>query len=130
MMTRTHHRAATMPVSRTPDPCGKADGRLREVAQLRKLWRAFRDPQERRKDEALSRSIVATGSSHARVQEPSAAYARPAIRAAIRHWWCQGDYIAIVTLGCQLDPALLDEEPVVRVYVDAAKARLAAPTNR
>lgn len=119
-----------MPIGRIPDPCGKMDGRLREVAQLRKLWRAFRDPQERRENETLSRAIVATRSSQVRVQEPTVAYGRPAIRAAIRHWWCQGDYVAIVALGCQLDPALFDEEPVVHVYLDAAKALLAAPANR
>jgi hypothetical protein len=34
--------------------------------------------------------------------------------------------MAIVTLGSHLDPALLDEEPLVRVYLDAARARVAA----
>ena len=110
--------------------CAKADGPLREVAQLRKLWRAFRDPQERREDEALSCSIIAPDSSQARIQEPTAAYGRAEIRAAIRHWWCRGDYEAIVALGRQLDPALLDEEPLVCVYFDAATARVAAPELR
>ena len=111
---------------RNPAPCGKVDHRLREVAQLRKLWRAFRDPQERREDEVLSRSIIPAGASAARVQEPTAAYSRRAIRAAMRYWWCQREYAAIVTLGSQLDPALFDEEPLVRVYLDAAKARAIA----
>jgi len=35
-----------------------ADRRLREVAQLRKLWRAFREPQERLEDERLSRPVI------------------------------------------------------------------------
>jgi hypothetical protein len=99
---------------------------LREVAQLRKLWRAFRDPQERREDEVLARSIIAAGSSAAHGQEPTAANSRRAIRAAMRYWWCQREYMAIVTLGSHLDPALLDEEPLVRVYLDAARARVAA----
>lgn len=115
-----------MRAGRTPAPCGKVDHRLREVAQLRKLWRAFRDPQERREDEVLARSIIAAGSSAARVQEPTAANSRRAIRSAMRYWWCQREYMAIVTLGSQLDPALLDEEPLVRVYLDAARARVAA----
>ena len=119
-----------MPGSRSPDSCGKADGRLREIAQLRKLWRAFQDPQERREDEALSRSIIAPDSSQARVQEPTAAYGRPAIRAAIRHWWCQGNYSAMIALGHQLEPKLLEEEPLVRVYLDAAEARLTARAYR
>ena len=114
-----------MPVRRTSDSCGKVEDRLREVAQLRKLWRAFRDPQERRSDATLSRPIVAPGSSHTRAHELTAAYGRPVILAAIRHWWCQGDYLGIVTLGSRLDQALLDEEPLVWVYLDAAKARVA-----
>jgi len=119
-----------MPGRRTSDSCGKVEGRLREVAQLRKLWRAFRDPQERLEDQALSRSFVVPDSSQSRVQQPTAAYGRPAIRAAIRHWWCQGDYEAIVALGRQLDPALLDEEPLVWVYLDAAKKRSIADAQR
>ena len=119
-----------MPGRKTSDSCGKVEGRLREVAHHRKLWRAFRDPQDRLEDEALSRSIVAPGSSQMRVHEPVAAYGRQAIRAAIRYWWCQGDYVAIVRLGCQLDQALLDEEPLVRVYLIAAKARVASQAHR
>jgi hypothetical protein len=111
---------------RTPAPCENVDRRLREVAQLRKLWRAFRDPQERREDEVYSRSVIAAGLSGAHVQAPTAAYGRRAIRAAIRCWWCQKEYMAIVTLGSQLDPALLDEEPLLHIYLDAAKTRVAA----
>ncbi len=114
----------------TPTPCERLDDRLREVSQLRKLWRAFRDPQERREDEALSHCITASYLSAARVQEPTAFYSRRAVRAAIRYWWCEGDYTAIVTLGQQLDPSLLDDEPLVRVYLDAAKARVAAQEHR
>jgi hypothetical protein len=119
-----------MPDDRTPTPCGNAANRLREVAQLRKLWRAFRDPQERREDELLSRSVVASDLSGARVQEPTAVYGRRAIRAAIRHWWCRRDYTAIVTLGNQMDPALLEDEPLVRVYLDAAQEHLSSSTHR
>lgn len=118
-----------MPGRRTSDSCGTVEGRLREVAQLRKLWRAFRDPQDRLEDEAISRAIVAPEPSQPCAQRPAATYGRPAIRAAIRHWWCQGDYGAIVTLGGQLDPALLDEEPPICVYLDAAKARVAPPEH-
>ncbi len=73
----------------------------------------------------LFRSIGAPSPSGVRIHEPTTAYGRRAVRAAIRHWWCQGDYTAIVTLARQLDPALLDEEPLVRVYLDAAEARVA-----
>lgn len=119
-----------MPADRTPACGGKVDERLREVAQLRKLWRAFRDPQDRREDEELSLCITASYLPAARVQEPTAFYSRRAVRAAIRYWWCEGDYTAIVTLGQQLDPSLLDDEPLVRVYLDAAKARVAAQDHR
>jgi len=119
-----------MPSARTSDSCGKVDGRLREVAQLRKLWRAFREPQERREDDVRSRSIVLTSSSQTRVQEPIAAYGPPAIRAAIRHWWCQRNYSAMIALGHELDPGLLDEEPLVRVYLDAAKRQSIADAQR
>jgi hypothetical protein len=109
-----------MPVRRTPDSFGEADRRLREVAQLQKLWRAFREPQERLEDERLSRPVVRDRPALSRVQEPIAAYGRPAIRAAIRHWWCTGEYAAIIELGEQLDPGLFDEEPLIRVCLEAA----------
>ncbi len=115
-----------MPDGTTPSACETVAHRLREVAQLRKLWRALRDPQERRADELLSRFIVASDLSAACVQEATAVYGRGAIRAAIRRWWCQGDYTAIVTLSVQLDPALIDEDPLVRAYVEAAMARVSA----
>jgi len=119
-----------MPVRRTPDSFGEVDRRLREVAQLRKVWRGFRDPQERRDDEQLSRPIVAARSAHPHVQEPAAASGSPAIRAAIRHWWCGQDYAAIVELGQLLDPELLEDEPFIRVYLDAARVCLAGPPTR
>ena len=119
-----------MPVPRTPDFSGEMDRRLREVAQLRKLWRAFREPQERLEDERLSHPIVGKLASHSRVQEAIAGYGPPAMRAAIRHWWCARDYAAIIEFGERLDPALFDEEPLIRIYLDEAKARLANTCNR
>ena len=112
-----------MPSRRIPDPPGEFERRLREVAQLRKLWRAFRDPQERREDEELSRPIVASGSSLPNVQEPVAAYGHRTILAALRYWWCRRDYAAMVALGDRLNQALLDEDPLVYVYLEAAKAQ-------
>jgi hypothetical protein len=108
----------------------EADRRLREVAQLRKLWRAFRDPAERLEDERLARPIIGDPAPFLRVQGPLAAYDRPAIRAAIRHWWCRGEYAAIIELVEGLGPGLLDEEPLVRVYLDEAKDRLIRTSNR
>ncbi len=104
----------------------EADRRLRLVAQLRKLWRAFRDPQERLEDESILRSIAENSSSCIRSHEAIATYGRPAIRAVIRHWWCIGNYAAILELAEHLDPALFDEEPLIRVYLDEARANLAA----
>ena|SRR3990172_949329 len=102
------------------------DRHLREVAQLRKLWRAFREPQERQEDKWLAAVVLwDRGYPHA-VREPVAAFGRPAIRAAVRHWWCAGEYAAIVEMGERLGPAFLDEEPLIRVYLEEAKARLAA----
>jgi hypothetical protein len=103
----------------------EADRRLREVAQLRKLWRAFRDPQERFEDERLARPVIRHRPSVPHVQEPAAAYGLAAIRAAIRLWWCQGDYAAILDLSQHLDPRALDAEPLLGVYVEASRARLA-----
>ena len=73
-----------MPSRRAADSLEEADRRLREVAQLRKLWRAFREPQERLEDERLVRPIVGEPSPFPRVQGLLAAYDRPAVRAAIR----------------------------------------------
>jgi hypothetical protein len=108
----------------------EADGRLREVAQLRKLWRAFREPQERLEDERLSRPIVGNRPSVPHVQEPTVAYGLPAIRAAIRRWWCQRDYAAICELSEHLDPRTFDAEPLLAVYIEAARAHLAKPPRR
>jgi hypothetical protein len=103
----------------------EADRRLREVAQLRKLWRAFREPQERLEDERLSRPVILNDPRLSNIQEPVAAYGLPAIRATIRHWWCTGEYAAIVKLGEHVQPWAFDAEPLIRVYVEAARARLA-----
>ena len=54
------------------------DRRLRQAAQLRKLWRAFRDPQERLEDGRLARPIIGEPSPFPHVQELLAAYGRPA----------------------------------------------------
>lgn len=104
-----------------------ADSRLREVAQLRKLWRAFREPQERLEDERLARPIIGNRPAVLHVHEPTAVYGLPAIQAAIRHSWCHGDYAAIVELSERLDPRTLDAEPLLGVYIDAARAHLANP---
>jgi hypothetical protein len=119
-----------MPVRRTPDSFGEADRRLREVAQLRKLWRAFREPQERLEDERRSRPVLCNRPPFSRVQEPVAAYGRPAIRAAIRHWWCAGEYAAIIELGEQLDAGLFHEEPLIHVYLQAARQYLTKPGTK
>jgi len=111
----------------TPGTFGALDRRLREVAQLRKLWRAFRDPQERHADAHLAQPIVDDSLAFPRVQEPPAAYTYPAVRAAIRYWWCRGEYAAIVELAARLDPALFNQEPLMRVYFEAAKEHLARP---
>jgi len=103
----------------------EADRRLHEVAQLRKLWRAFREPQERFEDEQLSRPVIRNRPPRLHVQEPAAAYGHPAIRAAIRHWWCREEYAAIVELSEHLDPRAFDVEPLIGVYAEAARARLA-----
>ncbi len=103
----------------------EADCRLREVAQLRKLWRAFQEPQERLEDERLSRPVIDNRPSVPHVREPAAAYGVRAIRAAIRRRWCRGEYAAIVELGEHLDPRAFDAEPLIGVYVEAARAHLA-----
>ena len=116
MNSLTTSLGATMP---------EADRRLREVAQLRKLWRAFREPQERLEDERLSRPVIRNRPRFSHVQGPVAAYGHAASRAAIRYWWCQGEYAAIVELSEHLDPRAFDAEPLVAVYVEAARTRLA-----
>ncbi len=99
------------------------DRKLRQVAQLRALWRAFREPQERREDEQLSRSIILNRPPLLQVQEPTAAYGIPEIRGAIRWWWCERDYRAIVEFGEQLDVSLFEAEPLIRVYIEEARER-------
>jgi len=102
-----------------------ADRRLRQAAQLRKLWRAFREPQERLEDARLSRPILDNAPHRPGVQESLAPYGRPAVRAVIRHWWGKGEYAAIVEFGKQLTPDLLDDEPLIRIYLEEAAAWLA-----
>ncbi len=116
-----------MALCSTPGSFGALDRRLREVAQLRKLWRAFRDPQERLADAHLAQPIVDNSLPFPRVQEPPAAYAYPALRAAIRYWWCRGEYASIVELAARLDPVLFNQDPLIRVYFEAAKEYLARP---
>jgi hypothetical protein len=80
-------------------------------------------------DERLARPLVRDRPNLSSVREPVTAYGRAAIRAAVRLWWCAGDYGAIVELGERLDQRLFDEEPLVRVYIEAAKAQLAGPAT-
>ena len=106
----------------------EADRRLREVAQLRKIWRAFQDPQDRAEDERLARDIIrdpVLPSRAQRVQEVATAYGLTAVRAAVRYRWCRGDCAAIVELDRKLGPQAFEEEPLIRVYVEAARTRLA-----
>ncbi len=119
-----------MSIRRTPDSFGDADRRLHELAQLRKLWRGFRDPQERLEDERLSRPILDNPQHRPAVQESIAPYGLPAVRAAIRHWWTKGEYAALVKFAEQLEPELLDDEPLIRVYLEEAAARLAEARSR
>ncbi len=95
------------------------DRRLRHVAQLRAIWRGFRDPQERREDERLSRSIVQRD-----VRESAAVYGIPAVRAAIRWWWCEGQFDRIVEFAERLDARVFDADPLVRIYIEEARVRL------
>jgi hypothetical protein len=108
----------------------EADRRLRQVAQLRKLWRAFLEPRERLEDERLSRPVIRNRPSLWHVQESSVAYDPPTIRAAIRHWWRRGEYAAIVELSEQLDQRVFDAEPLNGVYVEAARACLAEGASK
>ena len=98
------------------------DRRLREVSQLRKIWRAFRDPQERLEDERLSRPIVQDHANSTIAFDPITAYGLVAVRAAIRHWWRQKQYEAIATLGNRLDPTALESEPLLHLYIEAARS--------
>jgi hypothetical protein len=100
------------------------DRRLREVSQLRKIWRAFRDPQERLEDEGLSQAVVQDVSHIALPPEPVASYGMAAVRAAIRYWWCRKQHEAIVSLGDRLDSSAFDSEPLLRVYLENARSSL------
>jgi len=100
------------------------DRRLREVAQLRKIWRAFRDPQERLEDKRLARPIIDSPLSFPRDQESVAAHGRLIVRAAIRYWWSAREYAQIIWLSERLDPRVLDEEPLIQIYLEEARAHL------
>lgn len=97
------------------------DRRLREVSQLRQIWRAFRDSPERAEDERLSRPLVRDFSGSTLPRDPLAAYGLPVVRAAMRYWWCRRQYEAIVTLGDRLDSGTLEAEPLLHVYLEAAR---------
>jgi hypothetical protein len=73
----------------------EADCRLRESAQLRKLWRAFREPQENLKDERLYHLINRDRDHVPRLQGSIGAYDPSAIQAAIRRLWCPSGYATI-----------------------------------
>ena len=105
------------------------DRRLREVAQLRKIWRAFRDPQERLEDKQLAGPIISNPLSLPRDQGSLAAHDRLIVRAAIRYWWCAREYAQIIKLGEHLDPRVLDEEPLICIYLEAAKTHLTQPRS-
>ncbi len=100
------------------------DRRLRHVAQLRAIWRGFRDPQERREDERLSRSIVQMDELPSHSRESAAVYGVSAVRAAIRWWWCEGQFDRIVEFAERLDARVFDADPLVRIYIEEARARL------
>ncbi len=102
----------------------EADRRLRKVAQLRKLWRAFREPQERLEDERLARGVLRDRPTFPHVAEPVTLYGPAVILAIVRQWWYAREFSAIVELGEHLDPTLFDEEPLIRIYFDEAQAAL------
>jgi hypothetical protein len=39
----------------------------------------------------------------------------------MRYWWCRRQYEAIVTLGDRLDSGTLEAEPLLHVYLEAAR---------
>ena len=100
------------------------DRRLREVAQLRKIWRAFRDPQERLEDKQLAGPIISNPLSLPRDQGSLPAHGRLIVRAAIRYWWCAREYAQIIGLSELFDPRVLDEEPLIQIYLEEARVHL------
>jgi hypothetical protein len=99
------------------------DRRLREVSQLRKLWRAFREPQERTEDLRLAAALLLESDRLPEVADPLAIYGRSAVRAAIREWWCTQEYSRILWLAHRLPPEFFDTEPISRLYFQAATTR-------
>jgi hypothetical protein len=95
--------------------------RLRDISQLRKVWRAFRDPQERRETERLSACMTADHAQRGADPDPIATYGAVAVRAAFCHWWCTKQYEAIVAWGDRLDSSVLDSEPLLRLYLESAR---------
>ena len=95
--------------------------RLRDISQLRKVWRAFRDPQERRETERLSACIAENHGQRGADPDPIATYGAVAVRAAFGHWWCTKQYEAIVAWGDRLDSSTLDLEPLLRLYLELAR---------
>jgi hypothetical protein len=98
------------------------DRRLRAVSQLRKVWRSFRDPQERQADERVSLPIMMDHAQDGIAPDPIAAYGLVAVRAAVRSWWCRKQYEAIVALGDRLAPSVLDSDPLLGVYLETARS--------
>ncbi len=44
-----------------------------------------------------------------------AAFGTPAVRALTRRWCCVGDHASTLELGQRFDPALLDDDPLIRI---------------
>jgi hypothetical protein len=99
------------------------DRRLQEVSQLRKVWRGFREPQERTEDLRLAAALLLESDRLPEVADPLAIYGRSAVRAAIREWWCAQDYQHILQLARRLPPEFFETEPILRLYFHAAKDR-------
>jgi hypothetical protein len=107
--------------------------RLRDISQLRKVWRAFRDPQERQDAERLSACIAEDHARRGADPDPIVTYGAGAVRAAFGHWWCAKKYEAIVAWGDRLDSSTLDSEPLLRLYLEAARHAVGgtgSPANR
>ena len=99
------------------------DRRLREVSQLRKVWRGFREPQERSEDLRLAAALFQEFDRLPEVADPLMVYGRPAVQAAIREWWCAQDYSRILQLTRRLPSDFFETEPILRLYLQAAKDR-------
>jgi hypothetical protein len=95
--------------------------RLRDISQLRKVWRAFRDPQERKEAERLSACITENHAQRGADPDPIITYGAVAVRAAFGHWWCTKQYEAIAPCDDRLDSSALDSEPLLRLYLESAR---------